>query len=162
MEVKSTRIVNIYFFSSHLCGITSILNQIIYDKFIENCSKEKKSYYYKILSGDDFVDVNFHEQGLEVLNYFDIGTENIIIFVYDINKVKPFDSLNPIYEAIRSILEDNFKNIKIGIIGNKVDLVSQGDLKSLKEIGENYADKIDGKFLMTSAKKGIGMLDNLY
>ena len=156
MEVKSSKIINIYFFSSHPCGITSILNRIIYDKFIENCSKEKKSYHFKILSGDNFIDLYFHEQSLEVLNNMDIGAENIIIYAYDISKVKPFDSLNPIYEASRSILEDNIKKIKIGVIGNKLDLVSQSDIKEVKEIGEKYAEKINGMFLMTSAKKGIG------
>ena len=156
MEVKASKIIHIYFFSSHPCGITSILNRITYDKFIENCSKEKKSYLCKILSGDDFVDLNFHEQGLEVLNNLDIGTENIIIYVYDISKVKPLESLNPISEAIKSILTDKFKNIKIGVIGNKLDLVSQNDLNAVKEIGEKYAEKVNGMFLMTSAKKGIG------
>jgi len=119
MEVKASKIIHIYFFSSHPCGITSILNRIIYDKFIENFSKEKKSYLCKILSGDDFVDLNFHEQGLEVLNNLDIGTENIIIYVYDISKVKPLESLNPISEAIKSILTDKFKNIKIGVIDKR-------------------------------------------
>ena len=156
MEVKSSKIIDVYFFSSHPCGITSIINRIIYGKFIENCTKEKKSYEYKILSGDNFVNLNFHEQSIEVLNNFDIGSENIIIYVYDLNKVKPFDSLNPIYDAIRSILTDNYKKVKIGVIGNKLDLVSQNDLKSIKEIGEKYAEKINAKFLMTSAKEKIG------
>ena len=85
----------------------------------------------------------------------DIGAENIIIYVYDINKVKPFDSFNHISEAIRSILADNIKKIKIGVIGNKLDLVSQSDIKEVKEIGEKYTEKINGIFLMTSIKKGM-------
>ena len=153
MEVKSSKIIDVYFFSSHPCGITSIINRIIYGKFIENCAKEKKSYEYKILSGDNFVNLNFHEQSIEVLNNFDIGSENIIIYVYDLNKVKPFDSLNPIYDAIRSILTDNYKKVKIGVIGNKLDLVSQNDLKSIKEIGEKYAEKINAKFLLKDFNK---------
>jgi hypothetical protein len=68
--------------------------------------------------------------------------------VYDLKNARPFESLNPIYEAIESILGDNLKNIKIGIIGNKLDLISQNDKKALKEIGEKYAEKINEKFLM--------------
>ena len=155
MEDKSSKIINIFFFSSHACGKTSILNRIIYGKFIENCTNENKSYHCKLLSGDNFVELNFYEQSLEILNKMDIG-ENLIIFIYDLNLAKPFHSLNPIYEAIRNILADKCKNIKIGLIGNKLDLVSQNDLKTKKDIGENIAEKINGKFLMTSAKKGIG------
>jgi len=155
MEVKSSKNINIYFLSSHPAGITSILNRIMYNKFEENCSKEKKSYQYKIFSGENFVNINFHEQKLEILNNLDIKAENIIIYVYDLSKAKPFESLNSINEAIKSIVGDNFKNIKVGLIGNKLDLISQADKKSLKEKGEKYAQKINAKFLMTSAKKGL-------
>ena len=156
MEEKSSRIINVFFFSSHPAGITSILNRIMHNKFEENATTEKKSYPYKIFSGENFVTFNFHEQSMEILNDFDNKTENIIIYVYDLNKARPFESLNPIYEAIKSILGDNYKNIKIGVIGNKLDLISQNDKKTLKEMGEQYAEKINAKFLMTSAKKGIG------
>ena len=159
MEVKSSKIINIYFFSTHRAGITSILNRIMYNKFEENNTTEKKSYQYKIFSGENFVTVNFHEQNLEILNDLDITTENIIIYVYDLNKDKSFDSLNPINEAIKSIVGDNLRRVKVGIIGNKLDLISQNDKKTLKEIGEKYAQKINARFLMTSAKKG---LDNIF
>ena len=156
MEEKPSRIINIFFFSSHPAGITSILNRMMYNKFDENSatSTEKKSYQYKILSGENFVIFNFHEQSIEILNDLDNKTENIIIYVYDLDKAKPFDSLNPIYEAIKSILGDKLKSIKIGIIGNKLDLISQNDKKTSKELGEKYAEKINAKFLMTSAKTG--------
>mgnify|MGYP002624593388 CR=1 FL=1 len=156
MEENSSRVINIFFFSSHPAGITSILNRIMYNKFYENCTTEKKSYHFKFFSGDNFVTLNFHKQNLEMLNDLDNKTENIIIFAYDLSKVKPFDSLNPIYEAIKSIAGDNLKNIKVGVIGNKLDLISQNDKKTLKEMGEKYAEKINAKFLMTSAKKGLG------
>jgi GTPase SAR1 family protein len=155
MEAKSSKIINIYFFSTHGAGITSILNRIMYNKFEDNYPTEKKSYQYKIFSGENFVTVNFHEQNLEILNDLDITTENIIIYVYDLNKGKSFDSLNPINEAIKSILGDNLRSVKVGIIGNKLDLISQNDKKTLKEIGEKYAQKINARFLMTSAKKGL-------
>ena len=156
MEEKPSRIINIFFFSSHPAGITSILKRMMYNKFDGNSttSTEKKSYQYKILSGENFVIFNFHEQSIEILNDLDNKTENIIIYVYDLDKAKPFDSLNPIYEAIKSILGDKLKSIKIGIIGNKLDLISQNDKKTSKELGEKYAEKINAKFLMTSAKTG--------
>jgi len=155
MEVKSSKTINIYFFSTHRAGITSILNRIMYNKFEDNCTTEKKSYQYKIFSGENFVTINFHEQNIEILNDLDIKTDNIIIYVYDLNKNKPSDSLNPINENIKSIVGDNLKSIKVGIIGNKLDLISQNDKKTLKELGEKYAQKINAKFLMTSAKKGL-------
>ena len=155
MEVKSSNSTNIYFFSTHHAGITSILNRIMYNKFEDNCTTEKKSYQYKIFSGENFVTINFHEQNLEILNDLDIKADNIIILVYDLNINKSSDSLNPINEYIKSIVGDNLKSIKIGIIGNKLDLISQNDKESLKEMGEKYAQKINAKFLMTSAKKGL-------
>jgi len=156
MEAKSTKVVNIFFFSSHACGITSIINRIIYGNFLENSTKENKSYHYKLLSGDNFVELNFYKKNFEALNNLDIEAKNIIIYVYDLNKDKPLQSLSSICEAIGTILADNFKNIKIGLIGNKLDLISQNDLKVKKDSGEKYAEKINGKYLMTSAKKGIG------
>ena len=155
MEVKSSNSTNIYFFSTHHAGITSILKRIMYNKFEDNCTTEKKSYQYKIFSGENFVTINFHEQNLEILNDLDIKADNIIILLYDLNINKSSDSLNPINEYIKSIVGDNLKSIKIGIIGNKLDLISQNDKKTLKEMGEKYAQKINAKFLMTSAKKGL-------
>jgi len=162
MEKKPSRTINIYFFSSHPAGITSILNRIMYNKFEvarpleENCTNDKTSYHYKILFGENFVNVNFHQQSLEILNDLDIKEENIIIYVYDLSMAKPFASLNPINEVVKSILGDKLKNIKLGIIGNKLDLVSQNDIKTLKEVGENFAEKINAKYLMISAKNGLG------
>ena len=155
MEAKSSKIINIYFFSTHGAGITSILNRIMYNKFEDNYPTEKKSYQYKIFSGENFVTFNFHEQNLEILNDLDIKAENIIIYIYDLNKAKSFGSLTSINEAIKSIVRANITDIKIGIIGNKLDLISQNDKKTLKEIGEKYAQKINAKFLMASAKKGL-------
>ena len=78
----------------------------------------------------------------------------IVILVYDITKRESFDSL-PFWKKI--IDEILGPDPIFGVVGNKIDLYY--DEKVKEEEGEEYANSIGAKFLLTSAKndsKGFG------
>ena len=155
MKVNHSKTVDVFFISTHHAGITSILNRMLFNYFIENDKKGKKeTYQYEIYLDKNYIIFNFREQTIEGLKEFNPKNENIIIFVYSLDKSKPSISIEPIHEAIKDILKENYKNIKIGLIGNKLDLIKENNVKSVIENGRIYAEKIKAKFLLTSAKSG--------
>ena len=80
----------------------------------------------------------------------------IVIFVYDITNRETFESL----VFWKKIIDEVLGNVPIfGVVGNKMDLYF--DEKVKEEEGEEYANKIGAKFLLTSAKndsKGFNKL----
>ena len=80
----------------------------------------------------------------------------IVIFVYDITNRETFESL----VFWKKIIDEVLGNGPIfGVVGNKMDLYF--DEKVKEEEGEEYANKIGAKFLLTSAKndsKGFNKL----
>ena len=71
----------------------------------------------------------------------------IVIFVYDITSRESFDSL-PFW---KKTIEDVLGTTPIfGVVGNKNDLYYEEKVK--EEEGENYANSIGAKYLLTSAK----------
>ena len=80
----------------------------------------------------------------------------IVIFVYDITNRETFESL----VFWKKIIDEVLGNGPIfGVVGNKMDLYY--DEKVKEEEGEEYANKIGAKFLLTSAKndsKGFNKL----
>ena len=71
----------------------------------------------------------------------------IVIFVYDITNRETFESL----AFWKKIIDEVLGNGPIfGVIGNKMDLYYDEKVKD--EEGEEYANKIGAKFLLTSAK----------
>ena len=71
----------------------------------------------------------------------------IVIFVYDITKRESFESLKYWKKIIDEILGPG---PKLAVVGNKNDLYYDEQVK--EEEGEEYANKIGAKFLLTSAK----------
>ena len=71
----------------------------------------------------------------------------IVIFVYDITKRESFESLNYWKKIIDEILGPG---PKLAVVGNKNDLYYDEQVK--EEEGEEYANNIGAKFLLTSAK----------
>ena len=71
----------------------------------------------------------------------------IVIFVYDITKRESFESLNYWKKIIDEILGPG---PKFAVVGNKNDLYYNEQVK--EEEGEEYANNIGAKFLLTSAK----------
>ena len=81
----------------------------------------------------------------------------IVIFVYDITQKTTFEGLNSWYEEIKQELgEDIIK----GVVGNKQDLFMKEEVK--EEEGEKFAQSINAKFRLTSAKcDGEGFINFL-
>ena len=71
----------------------------------------------------------------------------IVIFVYDITKRESFESLKYWKKIIDEILGPG---PKLAVVGNKNDLYYDEQVK--EEEGEEYANNIGAKFLLTSAK----------
>ena len=72
----------------------------------------------------------------------------IVIFVYDITKKESFEALSDWKKDVEDQLGEDY--IK-GVVGNKSDLYLKEEVKT--EEGEEYANNIEAKFLLISAKK---------
>ena len=71
----------------------------------------------------------------------------IVIFVYDITNKKSFEALASWERDVKNLLGDN---IVKGVVGNKQDLFMDEDVT--EEEGANYANSINAKFRLVSAK----------
>ena len=76
-----------------------------------------------------------------------VKDSNIVIFVYDITKRKTFESLKYWKRVIEEILGND---ITLGVVGNKIDLYLDEEVKENE--GQEYSDSIGAKFRLTSAK----------
>ena len=76
-----------------------------------------------------------------------VKDSNIVIFVYDITNRETFESLPYWKKIIEDILG---KDLTLGVVGNKIDLFLNEKVKENE--GEEYAESIGAKFLLTSAK----------
>ncbi len=73
-----------------------------------------------------------------------------LILVYDITSLKSFENINKWLETIKN---ENNKNVKVILVGNKIDLENKREVNynQIKEFSENYG--ID--FIEISAKENI-------
>ena len=76
-----------------------------------------------------------------------VKDSNIVIFVYDITNRETFESLPYWKKIIEDILG---KDLTLGVVGNKIDLFLNEKVKENE--GEEYAESIGAKFILTSAK----------
>ena len=76
-----------------------------------------------------------------------VKESKIVIFVYDITNKSSFESLPFWKKIVDELLSDT---PVLGIVGNKMDLYIQEQIKS--EEVEKYAQEIGAKLLLTSAK----------
>ena len=76
-----------------------------------------------------------------------VKNSNIVIFVYDITNRETFESLPYWKKVIEEILG---KDLTLGVVGNKIDLFLEEKVKENE--GEEYAESIGAKFILTSAK----------
>lgn len=76
---------------------------------------------------------------------------NLAIVVYDVSN---FESLTKARYWITQLID--FADIKIVLVGNKIDLNKKIDEEELKRLENDYSYKILGKF-QTSAKTGLGI-----
>ena len=160
MNEQSLKTINILFISTHSCGITSLIHRILFNSFSEKIISDKNVYTYKILTSEGFITLNFWDvaskKRFEVINEINFKGENIIIFIYNLEKYDPSSILDVLKEELTEYLKDIIKKAKFGIIGNKFDLIKNKDYKAVKERGEKYAEKLGTKILFTSAKTGKG------
>ena len=80
-----------------------------------------------------------------------IKDSKIVIFVYDITRLKTFEELNKHwFKEIQDVLGDE---PVLGIVGNKQDLFVREQVK--EEIAEKYAEDKKASFKLTSAKNPL-------
>ena len=87
------------------------------------------------------------QEKLRSLTKLFFKNSKIVIFVYDITQKSTFIGLNTWYEEVKQELGDDI--IK-GVVGNKQDLFMKEDVED--EEGKKYAESINAKFRLTSAK----------
>lgn len=84
-----------------------------------------------------------------------VKESKIVIFVYDITNKNSFESLPFWKKIVDELLSDT---PVLGIVGNKMDLYIQEQIKS--EEVEKYAQEIGAKLLLTSAKTDSNSFSN--
>lgn len=160
--MNQNKIVNVYFLSlEKKSGISSLIHRMLYNDFNEKIleSNKKNQYQYNILIDGKVITFNFwnyHQEKEKLISSLDNKNQNIILFVYNVDKDIKIDDFKGI---IRQINKNQIKNVKFGLVGNKLDLVKDLDI-SVKSGGE-FAKKINkdfGKFILISAKEGKGNL----
>ena len=87
------------------------------------------------------------QEKLRHLSKLFFNNSKIVIFVYDITHKETLEGLNTWYKEIKESLGEEI--IK-GVVGNKQDLFMKEEVK--EEQGEKYAESINAKFRLTSAK----------
>ena len=110
------------------------------------------SYIQKIIKkGDKEYKVNLWDtigqEKYRSLTKIFLKDSKIVIFVYDITNRATFESLKFWKKTIDDVLGNG---PVFGVVGNKIDLYYEEKVK--EEEGEEYANSIGAKFLITSAK----------
>ena len=77
-----------------------------------------------------------------------------VLVVYDVTNVNSFDSISYWIKKINENIDNN-KNVKIILIGNKIDLIN--DRKITQEKGQEVANTYNIKYFETSAKDDTGI-----
>ena len=135
-------------------GKTNLINIAIGENFNEN----EKSTAASTLSlkniklnnkeyNLDLWDTIGQEQYRQLTKLF-FNNSKIVIFVYDITNKESFEALSDWKKDVEDQLGNDY--IK-GVVGNKSDLYLKEEVKA--EEGEEYANNIEAKFLLISAKK---------
>jgi hypothetical protein len=159
MEQKTLKTINVYFFSSRMrdSGISSLIYRMLYNNFIENIPKKEIQYQYKLFTGKKYFAFNIwkNQKKFDSLNFKD---ENIFLYVFNLDEDDPNLVVDPLFEEAKFSLKDNYKNVKIGLIANKIDLVNQSDIENILIRAKEYSKKRNSKLLFSSAKEGKGNL----
>jgi len=79
-----------------------------------------------------------------------IKESKIVIFVYNITKLKTFEQLDYWVKITGEILNKN-NGVIYGVVGNKTDLYEEQEVE--KKQGEDFAKEIGASFIETSAKE---------
>ena len=106
-----------------------------------------KDIQYKVLFYDTVGQEKYHSIAPNI-----IKKANGIIIMYDITDILSFDSIR---EIIESINEEKGKDFPMILIGNKIDLENEREIK--KEEAEELAEKYGMEFFEISNKEGINI-----
>jgi len=110
---------NILFIGEYNTGKTSIINKYIHNIFsLDYISSEYHTYnrFSKCYNNTNY---KYHIWETNYINYYS-NNNDIIVFVFDINKL---DTLNNLIKYIKFIHSSNNNPYKIYIIANKTDLL---------------------------------------
>ena len=145
-EVGKTSILDRYFKDSFRENRLSTIGIDFQTKFFKFDSKKVKVNYTDTAGQEKFHAIS--------INY--LKAANGVILVYDVTHPETFEAL----EGWLKDLKDNNKfDVKIVLIGNKVDLVDER--KVTKEEGEAFAESIGCKYYEGSAKTGQNINESL-
>ena len=140
-------------------GKTSIINSFNNGAFNDNrestasCSQITKQIEIKNKKYSLNIWDTAGQEKYRSLNTIFIKDAKIIILVYDISSKNSFSELNYWYDFIHEQI--NFKNIILGIIGNKSDLF-------LEEEGREYATKCGAYFSLVSVIKTQPLINSYF
>ena len=90
-----------------------------------------------------------------------VKNSKIIILVYNVTRMKTFESLNYWYDFIDKELGSN---IVLGLAGNKTDLIFEDNYEEevSPEKGKEFAEKIGASFALVSAKESANEIKVLF
>ena len=141
-------------------GKTSIIHQFAYHQFDPEClSSISATFISKTLNYEGYGPIKYdiwdtagQERYRSIARIF-YKDAKVIIFVYDITNEASFDGIKDYwYEQIKINCE---QNAILAVVANKNDLYSEQHV--LDEVGQKFADEIDGIFQSTSALSDIGI-----
>ena len=134
-------------------GKTNLINITMGENFNDNeKSTAASSLSKKIITLNkreyklDLWDTIGQEQYRQLTKIF-FNNAKIVIFVYDITCKESFDALPDWKKDVDDQIGNDYVK---GVVGNKSDLYLQEEIKT--GVGEEYANNIEAKFLLVSAK----------
>lgn len=94
------------------------------------------------------------QEKYRALTKFFYKDASVVILVYDITREESFNNLKNYWY---NQLQENCKNVVIGLAGNKCDLYEEEKVSEVE--AREFADKIGAIFELTSAKNNTGIND---
>ena len=138
-------------------GKTSLINVLMGGKFIEGAeiTTSSASFVTKQMKIDNkLYSINLWDtigqEKFRSLTKIFIKDSKIVIFVYDITRLKTFEELEFWFQTIKDVLGEN---VVLGIVGNKQDLFVKEEVKEEKV--KKYAAEKKVPFKLTSAKNPL-------
>jgi small GTP-binding protein len=142
-------------------GKTCILNKLVSNIFIENPGStnvaENLEKEFTVEGKTITLDIwdTAGQEKFRSLNKIFFKEAEIAFLVYDITKKQTFDELKNFWvEQVRTF---SGENVLFAIVGNKADLYTKEEVN--ENMGQEFADQINGVFAQTSAKHGTGIND---
>ena len=154
LSINTVRKFKLVFLGDQSVGKSSIIYKYVYDTF-ESASNPtigvdfvvKTLYYGENTYKIHFWDTAGQERFKSLIPSY-IKDCQVAVIVYDITNKMSFDNVDEWYNSIKN---ESLENVKIGLLGNKVDCDGR---KVSAEEGKSKADKYGMSFYECSAKTG--------